>query len=86
MTHLILAGSSIVAVADEIEPDADGITTPDGRYPFAAGVTGAEFVDALPGDFALGRYEFEAGEFRRLPEPPRALTADDLDETDETWS
>lgn len=38
---LILAGASIVAVADQIETDADGITTADARYPFNAGVTEA---------------------------------------------
>lgn len=70
--HLILAGSSIVAVADSIETDADGITTPDGRYPYNAGVTEAVEWDSadLPDDFAPGRYEFGDGEFRRLPDPP----------------
>lgn len=70
--HLILAGSSIVAVADSIETDADGITTADARYPYNAGVTEAVEWDSadLPEDFAVGRYEFGDGEFRRLPDPP----------------
>lgn len=74
MTYLILAGASIVAVADSIETDADGITTADARYPYTAGVTEAVEWDSadLPEDFAVGRYEFEAGEFRRLPDPPPA--------------
>lgn len=72
MTHLILAGSSIVAVADEIDHDGFGITTPDARYPFTAGVTGSVEWDAadLPDDFAPGRYEFDDGAFVRLPDPP----------------
>ena len=74
MTHLILAGAAIVAVADAIETDDEGITTPDARYPYNAGVT--EVVEwaaeDLPADFQIGRYEFEAGEFRRLPDPPPA--------------
>ena len=72
--HLILAGASIVAVADSIETDADGITTADARYPFTAGVTEAVEWDSadLPEDFAVGRYEFGDGEFRRLPDPPPA--------------
>lgn len=71
---LILAGASIVAVADSIEADADGFTTPDGRYPFNAGITEAVEWDSadLPEDFQPGRYEFGDGEFRRLPDPPPA--------------
>jgi hypothetical protein len=70
--HLILAGSAIVAVADEIQTDADGITTPAARYPYNAGITEAVEWDAadLPDDFALGRYEFDALGFVRLPDPP----------------
>ena len=72
---LILAGSAIVAVADTIETDADGITTADARYPFNAGVTEVVEWDAddLPEDFALGRYEFADGAFARLPDPPPPL-------------
>lgn len=70
--HLILAGASIVAAADEIETDDDGITTPDARYPYNAGVTGSVEWDAadLPDDFAPSRYEFDDGAFVRLPDPP----------------
>jgi hypothetical protein len=69
---LILAGASLVAVADEIETDADGITTRDARYPYNAGVTEAVewAAEDLPADFAVGRYEFVDGAFVRLPDPP----------------
>lgn len=86
--HLILAGETIVAVADAVEQDADGFTTADGRYPFNAGVTEAVGIDDadLPADFAIGRYRWSGFDFERLPEPYRAPTDEELSETDTTWS
>ena len=72
MRFLILAGSTIVAVADAVEQDAEGITTAEGRFPYTSGVTGAQPVAAamLPDDFAVGRYEWDGKGFVRLPDPP----------------
>lgn len=72
MRFLILAGPTIVALADAVEQDADGITTPDARYPYTSGVTGAQPVAAslLPDDFTVGRYEWDGKSFVRLPDPP----------------
>jgi hypothetical protein len=70
MTTLILAGEVIVAVASLVETREDAIVTPNGVFPFAAGVTGAQVVDSLPADFRSDRYVWRDGALERLPDPP----------------
>lgn len=70
MTTLILAGEVIVATATLVETTDTGILTPDGVFPFVAGVTGTQAVDSLPADFAPHRYVWQGGALVRLPDPP----------------
>lgn len=77
MTTLILAGEVIVAVAGLVETREDAIVTPDGVFPFAAGVTGTQTVDSLPADFRSDRYVWRDGALERLPDPdPPPMTAE----------
>ena len=70
MTTLILAGEVIVAAAASVKTTDTGILTPDGVFPFAAGVTGTATVDSLPADFRSDRYVWQGGALVRLPDPP----------------
>jgi len=72
MRFLILAGPTIVALANAAEQDAEGVTTEDARYPWSAGITEVRGVAAalVPADFAPGRYEWRDGAFARRPDPP----------------
>jgi hypothetical protein len=75
-TALILAGEVIVAVASLVETREDAIVTPDGVFPFAAGVTGTQTVDSLPADFRADRYVWRGGALVRLPDPPPPTQAE----------
>jgi hypothetical protein len=70
MTTLILAGEVIVAAVPTVDVRDDAIVTPDGIFPFAAGVTGTQTVDSLPADFRADRYVWRDGALVRLPDPP----------------
>lgn len=70
MKTLILANSTIVAFADTVTASPTGYTTPDGVFPFNAGVTGIATVATLPADFAPNLYEWDGSALVRLPDPP----------------
>ena len=74
MKTLILANSTIVAVADTVTTTPTGYTTPDGVFPFTAGVTGIATVANLPADFASTLYEWNGSVLVRLPDPPAPPT------------
>jgi len=69
MPHLILAGPTIVAAANEVIPTSDGWRTPEAIYPRIAGVTDVIYLAQLPDDFSPTRYEWREG-LVRLPDPP----------------
>jgi hypothetical protein len=70
MIFLILAGEVIVATSPTIETTAAAVVTPDGVYPFRAGVTGTASVASLPADFRSDLYVWKGGALVRLPDPP----------------
>jgi hypothetical protein len=70
MIFLVLAGEAIVATSPTIETTADAVVTPDGVYPFRAGVTGTASVASLPADFSPALYVWQGGALVRLPDPP----------------
>jgi hypothetical protein len=69
MIFLVLAGEAIVATSPTIETTADAVVTPDGVYPFRAGVTGTASVASLPADFSPILYVWKGGMLVRLPDP-----------------
>jgi len=69
MPHLILAGPTIVAAANEVITTSNGWRTPEAIYPRSAGVTDVIYLAQLPGDFSPSRYEWREG-LVRLPDPP----------------
>jgi hypothetical protein len=59
---LILATDGIiVATASSYTVGPDGVTTPDGIYPYSAGITGVATVDTLPADFDTRWYRWRDG-------------------------
>jgi len=100
MATLILAGETIVAVADVVTVTRDGWATPDAIYPRNAGVTGIVSVESLPPDFSPEHFAWRDGVLVRReampapePVPPRItalqarralLAADMLDQVEAT--
>jgi hypothetical protein len=77
MTTLILKDEEIVAAVRLVEETPAGYISPDGVFPFAAGVTGTTTVDSLPADFRSDRYVWRDGALERLPDPdPPPMTAE----------
>jgi hypothetical protein len=70
MIFLILAGEAIVATSTVIETTPDAVVTPDGVFPFKAGITGTATVTSLPSDFRPDLYVWQGGGLVRLPDPP----------------
>jgi hypothetical protein len=61
-TALILAADGvIVTTAASYTVGPNGITTPDGIYPYSAGITGVATVDTLPTDFDTRWYRWRDG-------------------------
>ena len=73
MTTLILAGDVILSASPLVEETAEGYITPDGIFPFRAGVTGKVEVSDLPAGFHPALYLWDGGLVRRDPPP---MTAD----------
>jgi hypothetical protein len=68
---LILAGEAIVAVTEAVTEEEWGYATVEAHYPFAAGVTGLERVEALPDGFDLRYCRWDGGRIVcEVPAPP----------------